>query len=182
MGSLGPGDVQWMTAAGGIVHSEMPSRRIMTEGGRVHGLQIWVNLPARLKMGRPRYQEVPSARIPRAATPDGKARVRVVAGEALGVRAAIETHTPIVFQDWTLDAGADVAIPIPRDHQVLLYVFEGVAHVGARRSALRDGQLAILAVGDVVHLRGPDEGSPLGCCCSPELRSPSPWRATDRSS
>src|SRR5262250_1821318 len=79
-GVLRAGDVQWMTAGAGIVHSEMPSRRIRDQGGRVHGFQVWVNLPARLKMTRPRYQEVPAARIPQAATADGKARVRVVAG------------------------------------------------------------------------------------------------------
>src|SRR5512142_3314295 len=65
-GALRAGDVQWMTAGAGIVHSEMPSRRIMEQGGRVHGFQIWINLPARLKMTRPRYQEVPGARIPTA--------------------------------------------------------------------------------------------------------------------
>src|SRR4051812_45005311 len=101
-GKLGPGDVQWMTAGAGIVHSEEPSRAIRERGGRVHGFQIWVNLPARDKMMRPRYQEVPSSKIPRAATPDRKARVRVVAGEALGVRAVIETQRPIVYQDWAL--------------------------------------------------------------------------------
>src|SRR5436305_4032794 len=74
-GVLRPGDVQWMTAGAGIVHSEMPSDRIREEGGRVHGFQIWGNLPAKLKMARPRYQEVPAAQIPEAVTADGKARV-----------------------------------------------------------------------------------------------------------
>src|SRR4051794_27732950 len=63
-GVIGPGDVQWMTAGGGIVHSEMPSQRLQDQGGRMHGFQIWVNLPARLKMARPRYQEVPASKIP----------------------------------------------------------------------------------------------------------------------
>src|SRR5437763_8452171 len=99
-GRLGPGDVQWMTAGAGIVHSEMPSRRIREQGGRVHGFQIWINLPALLKMSRPRYQEVPAEKIPQAATADGKARVRIVAAEALGAKAGIDTHTPIVYQDW----------------------------------------------------------------------------------
>src|SRR3954468_3089904 len=79
-GALRPGDVQWMTAGAGIIHSEEPSRRIREEGGRVHGFQIWLNLPARLKMTQPRYQELAAERIPRAATADGKARVRVIAG------------------------------------------------------------------------------------------------------
>ncbi len=151
-GVLRAGDVQWMTAGAGIVHSEMPSRRIRDEGGRVHGFQIWVNLPARLKMTRPRYQEVPAAKIPQAASADGKARVRVVAGEALGVRAVIDTQTPIVYQDWSLEEGADVTVPLPASHNALAYVFEGTALVGERQ--VGDGQLAVLGEGDAVRLRG----------------------------
>ena len=129
-GALRPGDVQWMTAGAGIVHSEMPSRRIREGGGRVHGFQIWVNLPARLKMTQPRYQEVAGASIPRAQTADGRARVRVIAGEALGARAVIATHTPIVYQDWTIEDGADVTVPLSREHQALVYVFEGAVRLG----------------------------------------------------
>src|SRR5256886_1514875 len=120
-GVLRAGDVQWMTAGAGIVHSEMPSRKIMEEGGRVHGFQIWINLPARLKMTRPRYQEVPGVRIPTAETSDGLARVRVVAGEALGARAVIDTQTPIVYQDWTLEHGAAVTLALPREQRALAY-------------------------------------------------------------
>lgn len=149
-GQLRVGDVQWMTAGAGIVHSEMPSRTLMKSGGRVHGFQIWVNLPAKLKMTQPRYQEVPAARIPHGVSSDGKAHVNVIAGEALGAKAVIETLTPIVYQDWILSPGADVTIPIPADHQVLAYVFQGIADVGTRN--VRDGQLAILGAGDAVRL------------------------------
>ncbi len=152
-GILGAGDVQWMTAAAGIVHSEMPSRRIRRDGGRVHGFQIWVNLPARLKLSRPRYQEVPSARIPEGQSDDGLAHVRVVAGEALGVRAVIDTHTPVVFQDWTLEPGADVTTPVGADHQAVVYVFDGAFALGASGEPVRDGQLAVLGAGDAVRLR-----------------------------
>lgn len=160
-GTLRAGDVQWMTAAAGIVHSEMPSARIQEEGGRVHGFQIWVNLPARLKMSRPRYQEVPSAKIPSATSADGRARVKVIAGDALGVHAAIDTQTPIVYQHWTLDAGADVTTAIPPDHRALVYVFRGSALTGDGTSAVRDGQLAILGDGDAVRLRTTDEPAEL---------------------
>jgi redox-sensitive bicupin YhaK (pirin superfamily) len=153
-GSLRPGDVQWMTAGAGIVHSEEPSAKIREDGGRVHGFQIWVNLPARDKMMRPRYQEVPSAGIPTAATADGKARVRVIAGEALGVRAVIDTRIPIVYQDWQIDEGADVTLPLARDQQAMVYVFQGAALVGSRAREVKDGQLALLAEGDAVRLRG----------------------------
>src|SRR5438132_1386470 len=157
-GTISPGDIQWMTAGAGIVHSEMPSRRIREQGGRVHGFQIWVNLPARSKMTRPRYQEVPSSRIPVAETEGGGARARIVAGEALGVRAVIDTHTPIVYQDWTLRAGGDVTIKLPTDHQALVYVFQGAARVGDGAKEVRDGELALLSPGDAVRLRGPEDG------------------------
>jgi redox-sensitive bicupin YhaK (pirin superfamily) len=153
-GVLRAGDVQWMTAGAGIIHSEMPSRRIREQGGRVHGFQVWINLPARLKMTRPRYQEVPAARIPEAATSDGRARARIVAGEALGVRALIDTHTPVIYQDWSLQDGADVIVAVPPDHNAMVYVFEGSALVGEKGREIRDGQLAVLGPGDTVRLRG----------------------------
>jgi redox-sensitive bicupin YhaK (pirin superfamily) len=155
-GSLRAGDVQWMTAGGGIVHSEEPSRRIREEGGRVHGFQVWVNLPASLKMTQPRYQEVPAAQIPQASTEDGKARVRVIAGSALGVRAVIDTHTPIVYQDWMLDAGADASVTLAQGETALVYVFEGSVRVGDSGQVVRDGQLALLGEGEIVRLRGPE--------------------------
>lgn len=158
-GLLRSGDVQWMTAGAGIIHSEMPSKRIRAEGGRMHGFQIWVNLPARLKMSRPRYQEVPAAKIPEGRSADGRAKVRVVAGEALGARAVIETNTPIVFQDWTIDAGGDVTTAIARDHNALVYVFGGAVLVGDDGKEVKDGQLAVLGAGDAVRLRVADGAS-----------------------
>jgi hypothetical protein len=155
-GMLRAGDVQWMTAGAGIVHSEMPTRELLESGGRVHGFQIWVNLPARLKLTQPRYQDVPAARIPTAETADGLARGKIVAGEALGVRAVIETHTPIVFQDWTLAPGAHLELPIDRAQRVLAYVFDGSVLVGGRE--IRDGQLAILGDGDTVELSATAHG------------------------
>src|SRR5260221_2409522 len=110
-GTIAAGDVQWMTAGGGVVHSEMPTRSIREKGGRVHGFQVWVNLPARDKMIAPRYQEVPSAGVPQAKSPDGLARVRVIAGEALGVRAVVDTRPAIGYPDWSPRPGAVVAQP-----------------------------------------------------------------------
>jgi redox-sensitive bicupin YhaK (pirin superfamily) len=152
-GTLGPGDVQWMTAGGGIIHSETPTAGLLDRGGRMHGFQIWINLPARLKMSTPRYQEVPSAKIPRARSEDGRAEVNVIAGSALGARAVIETHTPIVFQDWKLESGADVTVAVPEDHDALVYVFEGTAEVGSSGTAVDEGKMAILGRGDSVRLR-----------------------------
>jgi redox-sensitive bicupin YhaK (pirin superfamily) len=161
-GALKPGDVQWMTAGAGIIHSEEPAQRIKDHGGRVHGFQIWINLPARLKMTQPRYQEVPGARIPEARTPDGKAHVRIVAGAALGVRAVIDTHTPIVYQDWTLESEGDVTVAMEKGENALVYVFEGAIRVGDKGAPVKDGQLAILSAGDAVRLRGPDGDTKAG--------------------
>jgi redox-sensitive bicupin YhaK (pirin superfamily) len=171
-GVLKPGDVQWMTAGAGIVHSEMPSRRIIEEGGRVHGFQIWVNLPSRLKMTRPRYQEVSSGKIPLAKSADGLARVRVIAGEALGVRAVIDTHIPIVYQDWTLDGLADVSVALAREQAAFVYVFQGAARVGNEGREIRDGQLAILGEGDAVRLRGAEGGGRLLLLAGVPTREP----------
>jgi redox-sensitive bicupin YhaK (pirin superfamily) len=159
-GSLRAGDVQWMTAGAGIVHAEMPSRTLRERGGRVHGFQVWVNLPARLKLTTPRYQEIAAAAIPTAATDDGLARVRVLAGEALGARAVIDTHTPIVYQDWSLADGGDVTVSVGRDHQALAYVFEGSVLIGERDGGrvVSGGQMALLGAGDSVRLRGAPGG------------------------
>ena len=156
-GRLGPGDVQWMTAGAGVIHSEMPSRRIREEGGRVHGFQIWVNLPRQHKLTRPRYQEYSSEKLPQAKAPDGKAQVRVIAGEALGARAVIETRTPIVLQDWTVQSGADVTIQIGNDLRALAYVFGGSVRIGEKATLVRDGELAVLGSGDAVRIAGSDE-------------------------
>lgn len=151
-GTLAGGDVQWMTAGSGVVHSEMPSRAFRERGGRVHGFQIWVNLPAQLKMTEPRYQELPQAEIPRATSDDGLASVTVIAGRALGVDAAIATHTPILYQDWTLRPGASVEQEVPSDHNTLAYVFSGRVRMGEAADVVEDGQMALLGPGDVVRM------------------------------
>jgi redox-sensitive bicupin YhaK (pirin superfamily) len=152
-GHLQPGDVQWMTAGRGVVHSEMPSARIMEAGGRVHGFQIWVNLPSRLKMTAPRYQEVAAGNIPEAVSADGLARVRVIAGESLGVSARIDTHTPIVYQHWILQPGASIQQALAADCNALLYVFSG--ELISAGSPLADGEMGVLGKGDSVNLAVP---------------------------
>ncbi|MFT3838176.1 MAG: pirin-like C-terminal cupin domain-containing protein [Myxococcaceae bacterium] len=105
-------------------------------------------------MTTPRYQELSSAKLPKAETKDGLAKVTVVAGEALGTKAAINTLTPIVYQDWSLRPGADVTLPIDETQRVLVYVFDGEAKVGGR--LIKEGQLAQLGNGDAIRLQGAD--------------------------
>ena len=159
-GTTRAGDVQWMTAGSGIVHSELPAKHLREGGGRMHGFQIWVNLPARLKRTPPRYQAVPAATMPTGRSSDGLAEVKVIAGQALDVGAAIATHTPIVYLDWTLQPGAEVWVDLPQDHTGLVYVFGGAALVGEGRRKVADGQLAVLAPGDRLLLRS-DQGARL---------------------
>jgi redox-sensitive bicupin YhaK (pirin superfamily) len=153
-GFLSKGSVQWMTAGAGIVHSEEPSKRMREQGGRMHGFQIWVNLPKALKLTRPRYQEISGDKVPAAQTADGKARVKVIAGEALGVRAVIDTHTPIVYQDWTLEPEGEVTLPMAAGLKTLVYVFEGEVLVGEGGKKVVEGELAVLDDGEAVRLRG----------------------------
>jgi quercetin 2,3-dioxygenase len=171
-GRIGPGDVQWMTAGGGVIHSEMPDESLLRQGGRLHGFQLWVNLPRRDKMMRPRYQEIPAAKIPEAATEDGRAAVRVIAGESMGQSAVIETRTPIVYLHFTLQQGVEIEQPLPPTFNVFAYLFTGAAEVGGRD--LRRGQLAVLGQeGDSVVLRHrEDEPSEILLVGGEPLREP----------
>lgn len=163
-GVIGPGDVQWMTAGRGVVHSEMPSKAIQDKGGRVHGFQLWVNLKAKDKMMAPRYQEVPSSKIPKAQSPDGLASVKVIAGEALGVSAAIDTRTPMLYQDWTLKPGADIRLALPASFSVFLYVFEGKMLAGSEQREVLEGQAAVFGNGDALRFSLPsDAAEPARC-------------------
>jgi quercetin 2,3-dioxygenase len=143
-GYLGPGDVQWMTAGAGIVHSELPAERIRREGGRVHGLQLWVNLPRADKMSPPRYQEIKADEIP-VTEPVPGARVKVVAGDVFGVRGPVETHSPIVYLHVTLQPGASVEVPIPPGHQAFSYVIRGRGRFSAEQTAASESQLVLFA-------------------------------------
>ena len=128
-GILTPGAVQWMTAGAGVVHSEMPSEEVMQNGGRLHGFQLWVNLLASEKMVPPRYQEFDAEGVPVASNEQG-VWVRVIAGEALGVDAVIDTHTPIMYLHFILQPGASHVQRVPSEYNAFAYVVEGVGRFG----------------------------------------------------
>jgi len=159
-GKLNPGDVQWMTAGAGVVHSEMPEREFAQAGGRMHGFQIWVNLPTRDKMMKPRYQEIPADRIPVAQTEDGLVTVRVIAGESLGARARIETRTPIFYLHFTLKPGGKIRQPLPAGYNAFAYVIDGEGLFGEEAERAGDGQMIMFAQdGDAVSLSNPESAS-----------------------
>jgi redox-sensitive bicupin YhaK (pirin superfamily) len=154
-GRLGAGDVQWMTAGAGVVHSEMPSRRLQTEGGRLHGFQIWVNLPRTDKMAAPRYQEVPSSRIPEVELDDGRVRVRLIAGQAFGHDGAVETHTPIEYFHVTVQPGGSVEVPAPESMNAMAYVISGDGEVAGATTAHESDLVVLARDGDAFTLSAP---------------------------
>ena len=148
-GLLGPGDLQWMTAGSGLVHSEMPGPDLIRDGGRLQGFQLWVNLPRRDKMIDPRYQELTGGRIP--TVRNGGATVRIIAGEALGEKGLIETRIPIVYLHLTLEPGAEHVQLIPRNQNAFAYVINGAAIFGD--SPASEGNVAIFSNdGDEVRI------------------------------
>jgi len=162
-GKLSPGDVQWMTAGAGLVHSEMPEKEFVRSGGSLHGFQLWVNLPKVDKMIQPGYQEIPSAKIPVAKTADGKVSVKVIAGESLGARAIISTRTPITYLHFTVQPGTEVAQPIPRSYNAFCYVIKGKGLFGKDRIGVERGKTIIFKKdGEQVTIRSAsDSKSPL---------------------
>ena len=149
-GLLVPGSVQWMSAGRGLVHSEMPEQ----EHGRMRGFQLWINLPARLKMSEPRYQEYGPEQIPDVDAAPG-VRVKVIAGEVAGVRGPVDQPaTAPVYLDLRLEAGARFSQTLPEGHSAFLYVYEGALAVGGEGNTtpVAAQQLAVLGHGDQVQV------------------------------
>ena len=160
-GRLRSGDVQWMTAGSGVVHAEMPSAEFMRTGGRMHGFQLWVNLPQRDKMIKPRYQEIPSTQIPKATSADGLVNVSVIAGEAMGAKAVIETLTPIIYLHYRLEPGGVATQRVPKNYNAFAYVVEGAGLFGAESERGADGQMVMFAPdGDEVRIENPADAKP----------------------
>src|SRR6266852_6340362 len=157
-GHLRSGDVQWMTAGAGVVHAEIPSAEFMRTGGRMHGFQLWVNLPQRDKMVKPRYQEIPSSRIPKATSADGLVLVSVIAGEAMGEKAVIETRTPIIYLHYRIKPGGAATQQVPGAYNAFAYVVEGEGLFGAEGERAEDGQMVLFAQdGDEVRIENPPD-------------------------
>jgi quercetin 2,3-dioxygenase len=157
-GSIGAGDVQWMTAGSGILHEEMPQ----VSGGRLNGFQLWVNLPAKLKMTRPRYQEHVAREIPEVTAEDG-VKIKVIAGR-VG-----ETHGPVseialdpTYLDIAIPAGVSFAHPIQRGHTAFAYVHEGEGSFGVgdqeEGSAVTQPKLVVFGDGDSLQVRAAERG------------------------
>jgi hypothetical protein len=160
-GRIGPGDVQWMTAAAGILHEEFHSERFTRAGGRLEMMQLWVNLPARDKLSPPRYQTLLDADIPRVALADGAGTLRVIAGTHGGVTGPAKTFTPVEVWDLRLAGGKSVTLTLPDGHTSALVPMQGRAAVNDAHRAgpaqlvqlSRDGgEFTVAADGDLKML------------------------------
>jgi hypothetical protein len=149
-GLITDGDTQWMTAGGGILHIEAPPEEVVVRGGLFHGFQLWVNLPARLKMTSPRYQDIRAGQVKLLSSADGGALLRLIAGDVAGQQGPGVTHTPIALLHATLTPGAQLRLPWRRDFNALAYVLAGSGTVGDGHRPVQTGQLAVFGEGDVL--------------------------------
>ncbi len=158
-GLITDGATQWMTAGSGIMHSELPPQEMIAKGGLFHGVQLWVNLPARLKWSPPRYQDIGARDVTLLSSPDGGALVRVIAGSLDGHPGPGDTYTPISYLHATVSPGARLDLPWPAEFNALVYVLSGRGTVG-RAAALEEGQLAVLGAGGAIRVTAADSQPP----------------------
>jgi len=149
-GLITNGDTQWMTAGGGILHIEEPPEELVMSGGLFHGFQLWVNLPSRLKMAPPRYQDIRAGQVALLSSADGGALIRVIAGQVGGHAGPGSTHTPITLLHATVEPGAQLRLPWRADFNALAYVLAGAGTAGPDQRPVRTGQLAVFGPGDVL--------------------------------
>ena len=176
-GTIGPGDVQWMTAGGGIIHQEMPAGDAQ---GRMGGFQLWANLPRAQKMMDPRYREVPAREIPEAVV-GGGVRIKVLAGRAAGLHGPVrDVVIEPLYLDVALPPGARFTQPIPRGHNAFAFVFQGracfPAAAGRDETCVDHGALVVLGDGDEVRLTTRDETARLLLVAGKPLGEPVAWR------
>ena len=166
-GDLSPGDIQWMTAGRGIIHSEEPHIDFQKNGGRMHGFQIWVNLPAKYKMMQPRYQEIPAEKSP--TTMKDGVWVRVVAGECLGMKSSIDTMVPIEYIHVKMNEGSILEKEIEESLNSMIYVFGG--EIIVQNKNIKDGELALLSEGRKIMIES-NIPSEFLILAGPELNEP----------
>ncbi|MDT0342265.1 pirin family protein [Streptomyces litchfieldiae] len=152
-GVINDGDTQWMTAGSGLLHIEAPPESLVVSGGLFHGIQLWVNLPARSKMATPRYQDIGGGNVRLLTTEDGGALLRLIAGELDGHSGPGVTHTPITLIHATVAPGAQITLPWRTDFNALAYVLAGRGSAGTGGRPVELGQAVVFGAGDTVTVR-----------------------------
>jgi len=159
-GTIGPGDVQWMTAARGIIHEEKHSQAFTETGGTLEMIQLWVNLPAKDKMSEPRYQEIVSGDIPVVDLPDDAGTLRLIAGDYGNNKGAASTFSPVTLWDMRLNANHSLTLDIAESHNTSILVLSGEVAIGDE--TLKAKELAqFTREGDHVSLQVNDDSTVL---------------------
>lgn len=156
-GLIHDGATQWMTAGSGILHIETPPAELVESGGTFHGIQLWVNLPARDKFLTPAYQAIEGAQTTLVSSPDGGALVRIIAGDIGPHHGPGSTHTPITLAHTTIHPGAQLNVPWNREFNALVYVLSGRGTVGTLGHPIEQGQLAVLGPGDRITVQADED-------------------------
>jgi redox-sensitive bicupin YhaK (pirin superfamily) len=156
-GVIRDGATQWMTAGKGILHIETPPEALVVAGGLFHGIQLWVNLPARDKMIEPAYQGLEADDVTLLSSADGGALVRIIAGDVAGHRGPGSTHTPMAFMHASIAPGALLELPWDPGFNALVYLLAGSGRVGSDGRPVASGQLVTFGAGDFISLRADDE-------------------------
>ena len=171
-GVLGPGDIQWMTAGSGIMHQEMPHG---DEHGRMYGFQLWSNLPAALKMTKPRYQDIKATDIPEVTDDDGT-HVRIVCGSFLGKTGPVEGVAAAPrYLDISIPAGKTRRLPVEANHHAFAYVFGGSGRFADASPQVSNRSLVLFDRGDEVVVHAGDEGVRFLFVSGKPLEEPVAW-------
>lgn len=153
-GLITPGDVQWMTAASGLVHEEMHGKEFAKRGGEFEMVQLWVNLPAKDKKAKPRYQGLKDAQIPTVTLPDGAGTLRVIAGAYENAKGPALTFTPMNLWDVRLKAGHTVTLKVPAGHTTTAFVLNGELEFDGGAKTIGEAELAVFERdGDTLTLK-----------------------------
>ncbi|MFZ3499045.1 pirin family protein [Streptomyces sp. 5.8] len=152
-GVITDGDTQWMTAGSGLLHIETPPESLVASGGLFHGLQLWVNLPAKDKMIAPKYQDIRGGTVKMLASQDGGALIRLIAGDIAGHAGPGATHTPITMIHASVYPGAEVTLPWRPEFNALAYGLAGSGAAGVERRPFKMGQSVVFGGGDSLTIR-----------------------------
>ena len=173
-GHIGPGDVQWMTAASGVIHQEYHSDDFARSGGPFEMVQLWVNLPARNKMDAPAYQTVLDGQIPAVDLPDGAGRLRVVAGDYQGHKGPARTFTPIDIWDVRLKAGKSASLRLPEGHTLTIVTLDGTVEFNGETVARAQTVATFARTGDEIRVEANSDAKLLVLSGEP-IEEPVAW-------
>lgn len=162
-GALRAGDMQWMRAGDGVLHKEMPSENFLREGGHLHAIQLWINLPSDHKRDEAAYRDISARDVPTWTSPEGEASIKVLAGDLFGLNGPARTQVPILYLHLSLKPGAKIVLPVPPDDCALVYGLSDGLRIGAEMRELNNDEMALLSdEGEMLRIQAHSEASAEG--------------------